>query len=635
MNAARKFLNDTKPFLNLTESTLSNLSTHLKSITFTDSTAVCQQHDAVQGLDIIVQGSYQVFLMDREQKKTLSETIAPNQTYGSVATLFYQGISTHTVIASAGTIIYRLPAQIFIALCENQPVVYQYFLNEYGRRMLHDKFGQNIQQQSQQVISSDFQSVDEAYFRKIDSIAYRDVMSCYDTLPVYIAAQFMAKNKLSCLFVKNQEGIIRGYITDITLRDKVIAPLGDLDAPVHYFMDNPVVTIEPKAQIYEALLLMFRTKTRYLLVQTEGKYLGVISRNKLLSEQGRSPFMFIQSVKMARNDHELKEKWKKVPEVISQLLARGIKAEMVNQIITTISDTITLRIIDKVIETLGPLPAKFIFMALGSEGRKEQTLKTDQDNAIIYEDKANEQRALVRRYFLEFARQVSEKLNTIGFSFCKGNLMAKNPKWTHSLSHWKKNYADWIHLSSQETVMNFSTFFDCRLIYGENLILQQLQAYLHETLTAPSPRFYYNMATNALQYEAPLTFFKNIKTFTLGEQKVFNIKKTMTPIVDLVRVYALKHRIFKTNTGERLLELKKLGVFKEEEYIELLQAYYYLMNLRLSRQARQITMENKPAENFIEIDSLTKIEQVTLREIFKVIEKYQKIIKVEFTNTLF
>src|SRR5690606_33218777 len=152
--------------------------------------------------------------------------------------------------------------------------------------------------------------------------------------------------------------------------------------------------------IFEAILMMFRTKSKYLLVEKEGEYIGFLSRNRLLSEQAQSPLMFIQSVKLAVSSQELKQKWEKVPTIVSQLLGRGVHAEIVNQVITTIADTISIKVIEKVISELGTPPAKFVFMVTGSEGRKEQTLKTDQDNAIIYEDKANEHRELVRDYFL-------------------------------------------------------------------------------------------------------------------------------------------------------------------------------------------------------------------------------------------
>ncbi|MDX5418749.1 MAG: DUF294 nucleotidyltransferase-like domain-containing protein [Hymenobacteraceae bacterium] len=476
---------------------------------------------------------------------------------------------------------------------------------------------------------------DQLYSRKIESLVYRELATCSPDTPVFEAAKIMADNKVSCIFVQDEQGKVLGYLTDITIRDNVVAKQLSVQEPVHKVMDNPIVSINTQAFVYEAILLMFRTKTRYLLIEENGQFLGFISRNKLLSEQAQSPFVFIQSVKLAQSVEELKRKWEKVPEIVYQLLSRGVKPEIVNQVITTVSDTIALKVIEGVIEEMGTPPAKFVFMVLGSEGRKEQTLNTDQDNAIIYEDKANEQRELVREYFLRFAEHVSERLDKIGFSYCKGGFMAKNSKWTHSLSHWKRNYSSWMQEPDPEKVMKFSTFFDCRYIYGEAAIMDDLRDFLDQELQEPLGRFLYHMANNALQYEPPLTFFKNIRTFTKGSQEVFDIKRTMTPIVDLVRVHALRNRIFKTNTGERLEALRKIGEFAEADYHELMHSYYYLMSLRLKKQAIQIIQDKVEPDNLINISSLTKIEQVTLKEIFKTIANFQASIKIKFTNSLF
>ncbi len=186
-----------------------------------------------------------------------------------------------------------------------------------------------------------------------------------------------------------------------------------------------------------------------------------------------------------------------------------------------------------------------------------------------------------------------------------------------------------------ETVMKVSTFFDCRYLYGEKAIMDELQAYLDQELQQPMQRLFYHMANNALQYEPPLTFFRNIKTFTVGSQEVFNIKKAMTPIVDIVRIYALQNRIFVTNTGERLAALKEKKVFSETQYLELIQSYYYLMSVRLKKHASQILQDKTEPENYMDIRSLTKIEQVTIIEIFRTIKDFQAGIKLRFTNTLF
>lgn len=476
---------------------------------------------------------------------------------------------------------------------------------------------------------------DHFYTKKVADLHHRRLLVFPPQTAVSRVAAAMADEKMSCVFVGIGEEDIQGYVTDITLRDKVLAKGISAEIEVAEIMDTGIVFIPRQAFLYEALLLMFRTKTRYMLVREQGKFVGWISRNKILSEQAQGPFMFIQSVKQALDTEELASKWAQLPAIVHDLLSKGMKAQIINQIVTAVSDAISLRIIENVIHEMGPPPAKFVFFVLGSEGRSEQTLKTDQDNAIIYEDKANEQREIVREYFLEFADRVSTHLDRVGIVFCKGGYMAKNPKWTHSLSHWKRNYENWIQESSQETVMQYATFFDCRPIFGDFPLLDQLKDFMGELLEKAPERFFVNMGYNALQFEPPLSFFRGIKTYEIDGEKHFNIKKTMTPIVDLARVYALHHRVFETNTGERIKALETAGVFTHKEANELSHAYYYLMGLRLDHQSLQLIQKNETATNDISIDHLTKVQMVTLVEIFKVIKEFQVKIKVGFTKNIF
>ena len=635
MNNSLGFIKQVKPFNTLPDEVLEKLPPVLEEFWHKkESVIYLQDFTKIRGLDIILEGGYEAFFYDSSRNKRMVEEYGPGTCYGGGSILLHNRRPVRTVIAKKGTLVLNLPYKEFKILCSTHESFLQYFVHEFGSRMLNDEYAHFVNQE-QRVPEENYGSTDQFFSRRLEAIKAREVISCPPDTPIYRAAQMMEAHKVSCLFITNGDEKIEGYVTDISLRNNVLGRQVNVQLPVGEVMDNPIVSISRQAFIYEAILLMFSTKTRYLLIEEGEGYSGFISRNRLLSEQSQSPLMFIQSVKLAQTQAELKEKWEKVPEIISQLLNRGVKSEIVNQLVTSVSDTIALRVIEWVIDELGPPPAKFVFITLGSEGRKEQTLKTDQDNAIIYEDKANEQRELVRAYFLDFAERVSEKLNDIGFSFCEGGFMAKNPRWTHSLSHWKQNYTSWMSQASAETVMNFATFFDCRYIYGDVRLVDELREFLDLELQKPLLRFLFLMANNALQYEPPLTFFQNIRTFKVGEQKVFNIKKAMMPIVDLVRVYSLKNRIFKTNTGERLQALCEQGIFTEKEYQELMQAYYYLMGLRLKKQAMQVIADRKEPGNLIEMSSLTKIEEVTLREIFKVIRDFQQKIKMDFTDTLF
>lgn len=634
MNNHFAFLKTVAPFDRLSDDVLNEVAVRLHEINFDKDTLIYKQESTtMKGLDIILKGGYESFFYDSSQNKRLTEQLKPGETYGGISVLLNRKKSLKTVVAAAGTTVLFLPAKEFRILCETNEAFFHYYTVAFAERMKHDEFAHFFKKPP--TFEESFIASDQLYSRKIESVEQRAIVACLEDTPVFEAAGIMAENKVSCIFVKDWTGKITGYVTDITLRDNVIAKRGSAEQPVKEIMDNPIITIRDQAYVYEAILMMFRTKTRYLLVEKNGVLTGFLSRNKLLSEQAQSPLVFIQSVKSARSEEELKRKWEQVPQMIHQLLGRGVHAGIANQVITTISDTIALKVIEAVTEEMGPPPARFVFMVLGSEGRKEQTLKTDQDNAIIYEDKANEHRETVREYFLEFADRVSGKLNHIGFSFCTGGFMAKNPKWTHSLSHWKRNYENWMQESVPETVIKFATFFDCRYLYGDESIMDELQDFLAEELKKPQEKLFFFLAKNALQYTPPLTFFKKIRTTTKGSQEIFDLKKAMTPIVDLVRVYALKNLVFEVNTGERLKALKAKGVFTELEFQELMQSYYLLMGMRLKKQARQIIQDKTEPDNDYNLGSLTRIEQLSLKEIFKTIENFQSGIKVKFTSDLF
>ncbi|MGY3054521.1 CBS domain-containing protein [Pedobacter sp. UYEF25] len=634
MNDRLAFLKTVLPFNMLPDDVLLSIITILQEVNYEKDTLIYQQEQSkMKGIDIILTGEYESFFYDSTDAKRAVELHHGGYCYGGISILLNRKRSLKTAVAKKGTKILFLPRKEFRQLCSAYAPFFQHFTTLFGIKMLNEDFAHFYKKHT--TFEESYIASEQLYSRKIEGVNYKDIVSSSIHQPIYEAATQMAKNKVSCLFITDDKNKIVGFVTDITLRDRVIAMRRNGEDPISSVMDENIISISKNALVYEAVLMMFRTKIRYLLVEDEGNFIGFLSRNRLLSEQAQSPLVFIQSVKLASNTKELKSKWEKVPQIVAQLIGRGVHAEIINEVVTVIADTISLKVIEEVIEEIGDAPAKFVYIVLGSEGRKELTLKTDQDNAIIYEDKANEHREEVRAYFLKFASLVSDKLNNIGFVYCSGGFMASNPEWTHSLSHWKKNYKSWIDDALPESAIKFSTMFDCRAIYGEIAIIDELRIFVDEELQKPNERFFLYLAKNALQYEPPLTFFKNIKTYKVEEKEVFDIKKAMTPIVDLVRVYALQNRIFKKeNTGERLKALRDLEVFNESQFNELMQSYYYLMGLRLKNQTKQIINDNRAPQNSIELNSLTKIEKATLKEIFKTIENFQLGIKFKFTGSL-
>ena len=621
-----EFLKNVEPFNLLPITVLEEIAATMKEFVFEKETNVYYQDKSeLESIDIIVEGQYDTFFYDHDQEKKLEKPYTSGSVYGGGSVLMNKKKSIRSVVAHKGTKIITLDRNEFKSLCQSYEKFFQYFTHQFGQKMLNDDYAHYMRRNN--TIEGNFIDADLIFTRTIDTITPRQLVLCDPEESASNIAKVMVDKNVNCVYVESDDKII-GIITKDMLVKRVMSKGKSNKAKAKTFLKKNFITIQHDALVYDALLKMFQSKLEFILVRRGTESLGYISRYRLLTEHAQSPLVFIQGVKLARTKEELKEKWARVPELITRLIGRGVNAEIVNQIVTTIADTILLQVINGVKNEMPPAPAKFAFMVMGSEGRQEQTLVTDQDNAIIYEDKANEKREEVREYFLEFAKLISERLNYVGFKFCEGGFMAMNPKWTHSLSHWKRTYDNWINEASPDNVIKFSTFFDCRFIYGDKKLFSELKNYMIDCIGKTSSQFLYNLVTNALHYDPPLTIFNNIRTFSKDDRKVFNIKHAMNPIVDTVRMYALKNKIIEANTGRRMHKLFEAEQFTEKQYKELRHAYYYLMGMRLKNQSINIVEDFEPPTNFVPIDSLTQVEYSALKEIFKFIKNLQAGIKM-------
>ena len=272
-------------------------------------------------------------------------------------------------------------------------------------------------------------------------------------------------------------------------------------------------------------------------------------------------------------------------------------------------------------------------MIMGSEGRREQTLKTDQDNAIVYENVSREKAKETQRYFKSFAKKVCQRLDLAGYKYCNGDVMAQNPKWCQPLDQWKKYFSEWAHTPEPMAVMHTSIFFDFRGAYGSQQLITRLRDHLMNLLDDRAGLFLYHLAKNALQMKPPIGFLKSFVVESKGEHRnSFDIKKAMTTIVDFARIYALENKIPSTNTLDRLYDLHLKKVLKYDEYHDLVQGYNYLMQNRYLRQVSAILDEKKKPDNYINPDNLSSIERKLLKEIFIMIQKFQQKMEVHFTG---
>ncbi len=355
--------------------------------------------------------------------------------------------------------------------------------------------------------------------------------------------------------------------------------------------------------------------------------------NRLLTELTYT--VLIREIAEAKSLEEVIGKHGQLPGLIHNMIRGGAKMQNVTWLITTFSDAVLKRLISFAIEDLGPPPVNFAFVILGSEGRKEQTLKTDQDNAIIFEDITEESGIsadAANGYFSALGEKVCTWLDQAGYDFCTGDIMAKNPKWRQPLSRWQEYFSEWIYAAEPEDLLHSSIFFDFRFVYGDQKIVDSLGRFLSESL-AGWTGFIRHMTENAVFFKPPISFFGNFVVKSKGKHRnCLDIKSAMTPIVDFARIYALKHSIRETNTQERLYQIYLKKIISREEYNEIEQAYSFMMQVRFVRQITAITDEKVKPDNYINPKDLSSLEHKMLKEAFKRIDKMQTKLSFEFTG---
>ncbi len=623
---ALRFLANVVPFAFLPEKELEKIATKLSVVRYPRNTVVYSQNRSkVEYLHILQKGVAYRYFEDLGEKK-LRGMLGEGDIYGGISMLINNGISVRTLEVEDESYFYLLSEELFSDLCDRYEEFTEFFTDTFGKRMLDKTYASIIKQADNPI-----EDQSQFFNQTVESIRGSMLVACDADMSIREAAVMMTQNRCSSIFIQDQKGDYVGVVTDNDLRAKVIADGYSYEKPVKDIMSAPLHTISARAFVFEALLEMMRKNVKHLAVtDMRGRVIDAITNRDLVTAQSRSPLFLIREIGDAPSIAEIINIHSQLPWQIRSLINSGAKSRNVTRMITTISDAILKKLIGFALDELGEPPVPFVFMILGSEGRKEQTLKTDQDNAIIYEDVDESEEEDVKRYFLTFGEKVCTWLDQAGYAFCEGGIMAKNPDLCQSLSAWKQNFSDWIYKAEAEDLLQASIFFDFREGYGETKLTDDLRHFLFESLAGWSG-FFRHLTENALCFRPPLGFFRNFIVESEGKhQDAFDIKGAMQPIVDFARIYALKHQLEETNTQERLYQLYLKEVLTSQEYNELDKAYSFMMQLRFIRQYTVVLEENAKPDNYINPKKLSRIEQTMLKEIFKRITKFQTKLEVEF-----
>jgi PAS domain S-box-containing protein len=448
--------------------------------------------------------------------------------------------------------------------------------------------------------------------------------------PISRLANLMGKSRVGAAFVTGPNEDLLGIVTDHDFRERVVAGAVSYEAPVRTVMTAPVASVPATAPMYEALLRMQEREVDHLAVlEDHGKLLGFVQLRDLVQHQRSSSVVLTDSVRRSRSLEDIIEVHDRLPELVWAVVESSAETRHVNRVVSGVSDAVVQRLIGMAIDQLGPAPKRFAFLALGSEGREEQTLLTDQDNALIYEDPQPEEAEAVAKYFLELGTLVCDWLDRVGYAYCEGGVMAKNPRWNQPETVWNSQFSHWIHDAGPQELLELNMLFDFRCVAGDPQMARTLRSRVLDEMQA-YPLFFLHFAQNALLYKPPLSLLGNLQTVSDTEGvKALSLKEAIMPIVNFARLYALKYRIDSTNTLDRLSELRDRGVVSRESYDEMVPDYETLMRIRLRRQALAIKQGLKPV-NLISPSELTSAEEIKLKKLFAVAVDLRKKISFDF-----
>jgi PAS domain S-box-containing protein len=459
----------------------------------------------------------------------------------------------------------------------------------------------------------------------------RPAVTCTQEMPIHEAALLMVERDTSAMVVESDAGRAIGFVTDRDFRKRVAGHKeADLQTTVRTIMSAPLITISGQAMIYEALMLMEEKKVQHLAVEDGGgRITSVVRAKELLQFHRYGPEVLPREIARAITAEQVVGCCKRLPALVKALIDAGARPRTVAYMMTAVCDAATSRFIELAVEELGPPPVPFTFIAMGSQGRQEQTLLTDQDNAIIYQQ-GDAAGASVSAYFLSLGERVCQWLNRAGYDLCDGKVMASNPNWCRSLPEWKENFTEWILKAEPKELLDFSICLDFRPVYGEAELANELRIHIYKVLK-DRPRFLPHLAQNALLFKPPFRLLgKIIKSGGPPEEAGrLNMKETLMPIIGFGRLYALRHKLPLTHSMERIEALVWKSVLQPSTCDAVSASYDFLMRLRFKAQLAAL-QAGGPMDNCIALDDIGHMDEAMLKQAFLQIESLQKKIGYDF-----
>ncbi|MBX9872895.1 MAG: CBS domain-containing protein [Burkholderiaceae bacterium] len=522
---------------------------------------------------------------------------------------------TATYEATSDTFVLALSVEAMQTLAQ-QSVSFADFLN---RRVL--KF-LDLSRQALQVAYSSQTLAEQSLETALGDLVQRAPVTCRPETPLRTALTEMHERRIGSMLVTNERGEPLGILSREDVLGRVTLGAVPLEAPIREVMVSPVHHLSHEHTAEDAALLMSRHTIRYVPITRDGVVIGIVSERDLFAMQRLSLKHVSTSIRAALDVDMLKLVAQDIRRFARSLLSQGVQARQLTALISHLNDVLTERLLEIKAGEHGVDLSQLCWLALGSEGRSEQTIATDQDNALILPDGSS---PADRQTALAFARDVNEALDACGYPLCKGGIMASNPACCLTLREWRERFSHWIEHGAPQDLLNASIYFDFRPLAGDLTLAQRLRTEVNRAASRV-PRFLKQLALNALTREPPLNWMGGIAA---DEDGRIDLKLQGTALfVDAARLYALSQGMAATATRERLEAVGPVLGVTAAEYEAWVRGFEFLQMLRLQIQLEGAAVGEQP--NHIVVDSLNDIDRRILKETFRVARSLQHRLQLDY-----
>ena len=505
-------------------------------------------------------------------------------------------------------ICYEIPQEIFLELCQNNSEFKNYFFSSIVERMNMLKERKESAKMADMMLT------------RVDETILHTACVVDHSIPIIDAIKKMEEENAAALLVKNESGY--GIVTDADFRQYILHHEQKNLTIISQIQTYPIISITEGELLFNVLLLMTGRSIKHLpVLNEEDEVIGLLELIDLLSHFANQSHIIHVQIAKANDIQTVIDASKRIDTMVKTLHLKGVKSRYIARLVSEMHK----KMYAKLFELIFPSEwhDKCTLILLGSEGRGEQILKTDQDNGLIFEDgfEPEDQEKVTRKF--------TETLDEIGFPRCKGNVMVINPKWAKSTKNYKEDIHRWITSPGKNDLMDMAIFFDIFAVAGKISIFKELRNYLMEQIKQHN-EFLPHFARSIETFESPLGLFSRFVSKDKGHKDEIDIKKgALFALIHGVRALALEHGIHKTNTTERIKALNDIGYMSKEDAGDLLEALEIINTLRLHSQLEKLEKE-KEIDNYISLTSLSKLERDTLKEALKTVEEFKKVVSYHF-----